>query len=165
MRKNRLRRRYACFAVNHFYSGTHFFKRKRSLLRWAGFQIGENTKIVGPLFCTADLVIGRDCWIGRDFCVEGNGYAKIGDGCDLAPHVTLLTGSHLIGDADRRAGKGINTTVTVGNGVWIGANATVIGNCSIGSGSVVAACACVKDNVEENRLFGGVPAKQIKVLD
>lgn len=161
MRISHIKRRYAVFAINHFYCGTHFFSRKRSLLRWAGYKIGEGTKVVGPFFCTGELHIGKECWIGREFCVEGNGVLEIGDNCDIAPQVTVLTGSHHFGSADRRAGEGVSTKVVIGSGTWIGARATIVGHSEIGSGCVIGACAMVKGRVPDNTMVGGVPAKPI----
>jgi acetyltransferase-like isoleucine patch superfamily enzyme len=79
--------------------------------------------------------------------------------------VTFQTGTHFIGDHDRRAGKGYNSDIKVGNGCWIGVRSTILPGISIGDGSVVAACACVARDVEKDTLVGGVPAKQIRKLD
>lgn len=43
------------FLVNHVYAGTKHFEIKRRLLKSLGFEIGENTKIVGPIVCTGQL--------------------------------------------------------------------------------------------------------------
>lgn len=145
-------------------SGTKFFGIKRKLLISAGHEVGENTKIVGPIFCTGTLHIGTDCWIGRCLSVEGNGHVHIGDCCDIAPQVTFFTGGHKIGNADRRAGSGETYTIRIGNGTWIGGRASLVREVSVGSGCVVAACACVCADVPDNTLAGGVPAKRIRDL-
>ena len=152
------------FCVNHLYAGTKFFDKKRNLLRKMGYQIGEDTKIVGPLFCTGQLTIGSNCWIGKNLTVNGNGAVAIGDNCDVAPEVTFQTGSHQIGGHARRAGEGRNQNICVGNGCWIGVRSTILGGVQIGEGSVVAACACVNRDVQPDTLVGGVPAKTIKEL-
>lgn len=152
------------FCVNHVLAGTFAYPLKRRLLRSVGYEIGEGTRICGPLFCTGTLRIGRDCWIGRDLRVEGNGSVEIGDRCDLAPSVLFLTGGHAVGDRGRRAGKGEHYHICVGDGVWIGARATFVRNITVGTGSVVAACACVGKDVPEDCLVGGVPAKIIREL-
>ncbi len=159
-----LKRRYALFLVNHLYCGTRFFSRKRSLLRFAGFAVGEGTRIVGPVFCTGELRIGKDCWIGRNFSVDGNGTVSIGDNCDLGPNVSFETGGHEIGSPERRAGSGITFSQSVGNGTWIGANSTIIGNTRIGNSCVIGACACVNKDVPDHTLAGGVPAKRLRSL-
>ena len=152
--------------INAFFCGTHFFSLKRFLLKTAGMSIGTSTKIVGPLKIgkVVHLDIGDGCWIGADFTVHGNGTVHIGDNCDFGPEVSILTGSHEIGTAERRAGEGIAFTVTVGNGCWIGARATIMGDTTIGGASVVAACALVNKDVEQSCVVGGVPAKLIKEL-
>lgn len=152
------------FIVNHLLAGTRFYSAKRRLLLAIGYEIGEHTKIVGPLHSTGKLRIGENCWIGRDLTVHGNGTVVIGNNCDIAPDVTFLTGGHRIGDAARRAGQGETYTITVGNGVWIGARSTMMKNISVGDGAVVAACACVAHNVPSNTLVGGVPAKVLREL-
>ena len=157
----------ALFIVNKLYVGTNpkHFEIKRRLLNSIGFEIGNGTKIVGPIECTGKLEIGDNCWIGKNMRINGNGNVTIGDNCDIAPEVTFQTGGHEIGDASRRAGKEIICSQRVGNGVWIGGRSTIVGNTTIGDSCVIAACACVVHDVEANMLVGGVPAKVIRRLD
>ncbi len=159
------KRRIWLFLMNHIYAGTKNFEKKRILMQKLGHEVGEGTKIVGPVFCTGKLIIGNNSWIGKNLLVNGNGTVKIGDNCDLAPEVAFQTGGHEIGTSERRAGKGIEYSVCVGNGCWIGARSTILGGVHIGDGSVVAACACVCKDVENNLLVGGVPAKTIRRLE
>ena len=160
-------RHLALFSVNRIFAGASpkGFAIKRLLLNSIGISIGEGTKVVGPIECTGTLVIGRDCWVGKNLKVNGNGFVTIGDRCDIAPEVTFQTGGHEIGSAQRRAGKGITATQRIGNGVWIGGRSTVVGNVTIGDSSVVAGCACVVKDVEPNTLVGGVPARLIRRLE
>lgn len=157
----------ALFIVNKVLAGTNprYFDMKRKLLNAAGYSIGEGTKVVGPIECYGQLTIGRDCWIGKNLKINGNGIVQIGDCCDIAPEVTFQTGGHEIGSADRRAGKGKKFTQRVGNGVWIGGRVTILGNTNIGASSVIAGCACVTKDVEANVLAGGIPAKMIRRLE
>lgn len=150
--------------INHVFPGTNFFSCKRRLLRSIGYEIGENTKIVAPIECTGSLSIGKNCWVGKNLKVNGNGTVRIGDNCDIGPEVTFQTGGHEIGSPDRRAGDGKVFHQTVGNGTWIGGRATILGNRAIGSSCVIAGCACVVNDVEDNTLVGGVPAKLIREL-
>lgn len=55
--------------------------------------------------------------------------------------------------------------VRIGDNVLIGANAVVIEGVQIGSGSVVAAGAIVTQDVPENVVVAGVPARIIKEID
>lgn len=144
------------------------FRIKRNLLRKMGHEVGDNTRIVSPVRITSTVCrisIGRDCFVGTNFTVHGNGCVRIGDQCDIAPDVTFLTGGHAIGASERRAGEGEKYQITVGNGVWIGARSTLFNNIHVDDSSIVAACSCVNKSVPKNQLFGGVPAKFIKYLN
>jgi acetyltransferase-like isoleucine patch superfamily enzyme len=52
--------------------------------------------------------------------------------------------------------------VSIGNDVWIGYGATIIGDVSIGDGAIIGAHALVVDDVPPYAVVGGVPAKVIK---
>ena len=155
------------YRVNVLLAGTNqnFFEKKRKLLnRLDHFDIGEGTRIVGPIECTGYLQVGKDCWIGKNFCVNGNGSVIIGDNCDIGPEVTFQTGGHEIGDEHRRAGEGCIFHQSVGSGTWIGGRSTILNHTTIGEGCVIAGCACVTKNVPSNTLVGGVPARILKNL-
>ena len=152
--------------LNHVYAGVNpkYFHMKRKLLNQIGCEIGEGTRIVGPIYFYQNFKVGKNCWIGKNLIIDGDGQVEIGDNCDIAPEVTMLTGGHMIGDHERRAGKGQKYSVTVGNGCWIGARSTLVGTVRVNDGSVVAAGACVVKDVPSDTLVGGVPAKEIKKL-
>lgn len=159
-----LKRKYNLFLVNKRYCGAKDFEKKRRLLNAIGYEIGEGTKIVGPIECYGKLKIGENCWIGKNFKVNGNGTVEIGNNCDIGPEVTFQTGGHLIGTPERRAGEGVAYTQSVGDGTWIGGRVTVVGDTRVGNSCVVAASACVVKSTPDNVLVGGVPAKVIKEL-
>jgi acetyltransferase-like isoleucine patch superfamily enzyme len=52
--------------------------------------------------------------------------------------------------------------VEIGNKVFIGMRATILKGVRIGDGAIIAAGAVVNDNVPDNCLAGGVPAKILK---
>jgi len=162
-----LQRRFTLYRVNHFLAGTKdgkFEKKRRLLNRLEGFEIGEGTRIVGPLETYGTLKTGKNCWIGKNLKINGNGVVVIGDNCDIAPEVTFQTGGHEIGSADHRAGKVLTFTQTIGSGTWIGGRTTIINNVRIGTGCVVAGCSCVVKDVPDNSLVAGVPAKRVRSL-
>ena len=55
--------------------------------------------------------------------------------------------------------------VRIGDNVLVGANAVVIEGVQVGNGSVVAAGAIVTQDVPENVVVAGVPARIIKEID
>lgn len=154
--------------VNHLYAGdskVKYFEKKRKLLIAIGFDIGEGTKIVGPIYPHGKIIIGKNCWIGKNLTVNGNGCVTIEDSCDIGPEVAFQTGGHEIGTRDRRAGEECIFNQLIGAGSWIGGRATVLNNTNIGKSCVVAGCACVIKDVPDNSVVGGVPARIIKSLD
>ena len=134
----------------------------------ACINIGNTTRVVGPLILgnAVKITIGDGTWLGQDFCVYGSGECIIGDNCDIGPNVVVLSGSHEIGNKEKRAGKGFHYKINIGNGVWIGGRVTLYGNIKIDDSSIVAAGAVVQQNVHKNTIVGGVPAKVIcKIAD
>ena len=154
------------FLINKVFTGTGKFncEMKRKLLKAIGCYIGENTVIVGPIDCRGKLTVGKNCWIGKNLKINGNGNVIIEDNCDLGPEVTFQTGGHCIGDSERRAGDGLIFSQKVGSGTWIGGRTTICNETKIGKGCVVAGCGCVVCDVPDNTLVGGVPAKKIRSL-
>jgi acetyltransferase-like isoleucine patch superfamily enzyme len=161
------KRRIAFFFINELFYGVkpNCWTIKRNLLNWAGFNIGEGTKVVGPLTVYGDLEIGKNTWIGTGFKIHGNGIVKSGSNCDIAPDVTFLTGSHELGDAGRRAGAGRKFRIIVNDGTWIGARSTLVGDIEIGKGCVIGACALVNKSFLDNVLIVGVPAQETKIFE
>ena len=151
--------------INHCFVGHHNWAIKRTLLRWSGAEIGSNVRVVGPIYYTAKLHIGDDTFIGKTFSVHGCGHVTIGSQCDIAPEVTILTGSHEIGSPTQRAGKGKSYQIVIENGCWIGARTTIIGNTTIGTGSVVGCCSLVRESVAPNSMVAGVPAQIKRTLE
>ena len=154
------------FICNHIFCGTRFFNLKRLLLNsCSGIKIGKGTRIVSLKASNcSDVTIGEDCWIGSQLSIYGDGKVVIGDRCDFAPEVAIVTGTHEIGDANRRAGKGKLMTTMVGDGCWIGARAILMGDIIIGNACIVGAGSLVSKSVSENQLVAGVPAKILREL-
>ena len=91
---------------------------------------------------------------------------QIGRNCDIGPCVLIQTGTHKIGSEDRRAGRGKCLPITIGDGKWIGARATILGGANIGKGCVIGAGSLVlPGDYPENSLLVGAPAKVKRILE
>ena len=149
---------------------TRCFRWKRVLLRWAGATIGKNVRInsSAQFGGNGELVVGDDVWIGAGdvICPTAPARIVIGSHVDLGPEVMMLTGSHeidLVGE--HVGGKGTSASVSVGNGCWLGARATILLGVTLAEKTLVAAGAVVTQSVNEPcSLVAGVPAKIKKML-
>jgi acetyltransferase-like isoleucine patch superfamily enzyme len=138
-------------------------------------KIGYNTIFEGSL--------GYGSYIG-DNCVIS---AIIGRYCSIASNVKVLTGTHPIEgfvsthpvfyslgkqngasytdvqrfDEKLYADKNRKLGIIVGNDVWIGYGATIIGAVKIGDGAVILANAMVTKDIAPYSIVGGVPAREI----
>ncbi|CEK39090.1 acyltransferase [Paraclostridium sordellii] len=158
---NVLKKKILIWIVNNVFNGTRFFKIKAKLLRLCGYDIGFDSKIVGPIKIgnVSQLTIGESCWIGRDLTIDGNGCVVIGNNVDIASEVLIHTGSHIVGNSIRRAGKGRTLNVTIGNGCWIGTRAVIIEGANILESSIVGAGTVVNVTNTANSLICGNPGK------
>ena len=160
-----MKRRLCIWLINKFLAGRECFKTKARLLRLCGFTVGDNVRLVGPVFCSGNLVLGDNVWIGAFFKVTGNGNVQIGNNVDIAPEVTIGTGTHEIGDETHRAGPGMNKDVTIGDGCWIGQQTYILAGSNIASGIVCGARSVViKDLDTPNGLYVGHPAQLKRLL-
>lgn len=100
-----------------------------------GAQIGENTMIDMNVVLGGRAIVGKNCHIGAG---------------------TVLAGVIEPPSAD---------PVIVEDDVLIGANVVVLEGIKVGKGSVVAAGSVVVNDVPENTLVAGIPAKAIKKID
>lgn len=145
---------------------SRLYALKAILLRFRGFKIGNNVRVISSAkFKVKYLSIGNNSFISHDTLIQGgDALVWIGQNVDIAPRCVILTGSHEIGGSTHRAGKGFSNGVTIGDGTWVGANSTILGGINIGNGCVIAAGSLVRENVEDNTLVAGVPARVIRKL-
>lgn len=130
----------------------------------ANTRFGKNIFIEAP----HKVKIGKNCLINNGvhiytgFCNESQ--VVIGDNVAVGLDTCVTTNSHVIGDSNRRWGENTSKSVTIEDGVWIGANATILQGVIIGRGGVIAAGAVVTKSTEPDALYAGVPARKIKSL-
>jgi acetyltransferase-like isoleucine patch superfamily enzyme len=111
-----------------------------------------------------DVIIGNHTRVGIHNTIIGP--VKIGNHVNLAQGITVTALNHNFSDPNKRIDEqGISTTpVTIGDDIWIGANAVILPGVTIGNHSVIAAGAVVTKDVPPHSLAAGVPAKIIKTI-
>jgi len=131
------------------------------------FSLGDYS-VVESYSCinnaVGDVIIGDHTRIGLHNTVIGP--VTIGNHVNLAQGITVTALNHNFAEKGLRIDEqGVSTTpVTIGDDIWIGANAVILPGVTIGNHSVVAAGAVVTKDVPPHTLVAGVPAKKIKEL-
>ncbi|POH60670.1 acetyltransferase [Arthrobacter glacialis] len=111
-----------------------------------------------------NINIGRDTFINYGCFFDAADTISIGQRVRVGMNVTMVTGSHQIGPPEQRAGAEEAYPIHIGNGVWIGANVTILPGVKIGDGAVVGAGSVVTKSIPANELHAGVPARRMRPL-
>lgn len=117
------------------------------------------------------LTIGRNCWIGEFTHITCINKITIGDGLLTGRFVLISDNNHgsSFSEEEQRmrpqdrplSSKG---PITIGNNVWIGDKATILGGVKIGDGSIIAANTVVTKDVPAYSVVAGIPARIIKQI-
>ena len=155
--------------VNLFFSITPLtrgYGLRAKLLRFAGVDCDSTARIVSSCRIVAlNISIGADTFIGHQVLVSGNETAKItiGNNVDIAPRVVILSGTHEIDmEGHHSAGEGAGKPVSIQDGVWIGANSTILPGVTIGCKTVIGAGSVVIHDIPAFCIAVGNPCKPIK---
>lgn len=119
----------------------------------------------GSRICGGGLQIGNGTFINRNCYFDLTGTIKIGANCSIGHGASFITAEHELGPRVARAGKVNPKGVIVGDGVWIGANVTILPGVNIGDGAVIGAAALVTKDVPANAVVHGVPGKVVRLLE
>jgi acetyltransferase-like isoleucine patch superfamily enzyme len=107
-------------------------------------------------------VVGAGTWIGAFTVLDGSGGLRIGDGCDISSGAQIYTHSTARRCVSGRRHEQVDRQpVTIGDRVFIGANAVVNMGVTIGDESVVGAGAVVTRDVPARTVVAGVPARVV----
>jgi acetyltransferase-like isoleucine patch superfamily enzyme len=115
---------------------------------------------------TGDPEIGSGTWIGASAVLDGSGGLRVGTGCDISCGVQIYTHNTVRRCVTGRAYPHVDRApVTIGDRVFLGANAVVLMGVTIGDEAVVGAGAVVTRDVPPRTVVAGVPARQIGTVD
>ena len=153
--------------VDFWPSDTYFDKftnRMRvGVLRIFGAKIGDNV-IIRQCYIAYpwNVNIGNNVWIGFDVQIFSYVPILIGNNVCISQQAFLSSGGH-----DMSA-PGFNLTtgpITISDGVWIGTRAVINPGVAIDEAAVVLPCSVVTKNLDAFSVYGGIPAKFVKVRE
>ena len=141
-------------AMRHCGKGVYIRPMSSDFKGLQNLSVGDGTSIPkgATFYCTeAPLTIGKKVVFGpRPTIITGD-------------HRIDLVGKHIIDVTVEDKLPENDLPVVIEDGVWCGANVTILKGVTIGRGSVVAAGAVVTESCAPYSIIGGVPAKLIKM--
>lgn len=154
--------------MNRIRKAIHRFLRVITLKKGVYCKYGVSCQFKEGVFADEDTVIGSYNYFGRFTTITK---ANIGSYCSIAPFVTIGPGEHVVDGVS--TSERINALlekhrplndgfVNIGNDVWIGVNAVILRNITVGDGAIIAAGAVVTKDVPPYAIVGGIPAHLIR---
>lgn len=139
----------------------HLYSVRNVILKLFGAQIGKNSKIFPTVKITHPwlLKVGNNTVISWNINIYNLDYLEIGNGTIISQNVHLCGGTH---DYKSHGFELIRSKITIGDNVWIAADAFIGPGITIGSNSIIAARAVCTKDIEADSIIGGNPAKLIK---
>lgn len=124
--------------------------------------LGARSYIAGYALVRGDAMFGAHCTVNSFTCISGK--VRCGDHVRIASHVSIVGFNHGYDDPSVPIHKQAHETlgITIGDDVWIGANAVILDGVTIGEGAVIAAGATVTRDVPPLTVVAGVPAKPVR---
>lgn len=130
-----------------------------------GRTVDENFLLIPPFYTAGgnEIRVGQNVFVNQNCTFYDLGGLDIGDDVMIGPNVSIITASHPLDPAQRRAAT-IGKPIAIERNVWIAAGATIIGGVTVGENSVVAAGSVVTKDIPANTLVGGNPARIIRSI-
>lgn len=130
-----------------------------------GYSVPQSLRVFPPFYTDfgKNISVGENVFINACCHFQDHGGITIGDGCQIGHNVVFATLDHGLAPEDRKTTY--PAPITLGKNVWVGSNATILQDVSIGDNAIIGAGAVVTKNVEANTIVGGVPARFIKSIE
>ena len=123
----------------HIKNGKAFFGKEQITRGGATFRVEGG-----------ELTVGDKCFFNQNVSITCKNKITIGDRCQIANNVVIVDHDHAGSD---NWGSYVETPVTIGNDVWIGAGAVILRGTTIGDKAVIGAGSIVKGKVPEGAVF------------
>lgn len=125
-----------------------------------------------PDYCnfSGNIQIGYATTLGFNNLISGN--ISFGKYCQIGADVGIHSTNHPVSFLSTYINKNLFNgelkklkeikKITIGNDVWIGHNAIIVGEVNVGNGAIIAAGSVVTKDIPPFSIVAGVPAKVIK---
>jgi len=138
-----------------------------------GVQLGNNVSIHSNsiIDCTGvirnigeGIAIGNNVGFSPNCFIQVRGSISIGNNVIFGPGVKIFSESHNFSDVNKFINEQGETRkgVIIEDGVWIGADVTVLDGVTIGKNSIIAAKSLVNKDIPDYSIVAGIPVKIIR---
>lgn len=129
-------------------------------------EFGADTEIRPPLRVDygSNIRIGARSFVNFGLVALDVASITIGDDVQIGTNVQLLTPTHPIDPAQRRAKWESAAPITIGDNVWLGSGAIILAGVTIGENTVVGAGSVVTADLAPNVVAVGNPARVIRTI-
>jgi len=140
-----------------------------SILRYFGAKIGKGVRIQAPFMIHnadqavpiySNLIIGDDCYIGRDCIFDIKGKIILGNKVTISHRAVLNTHTNAGKSpvAHNALTKSIGN-IKINDGAYLGSNVTVLESVDIGRNTIIGAKSLVNKDISDGFTAFGVPCK------
>ena len=109
--------------------------------------------------CPWNLAAGASCSAGDGSILYCLGPVTLGQRVTISQHAHVCAGSHDYTKIDMPL---LRPPITIGDDVWIAADAFVGPNVTVGNGAILGARGCAFKNLDGWTIYAGNPARPVK---
>ena len=153
-------------ALVRAYNAEHEPHRRHELLTELLGSVGGGTTVRSDFRCDYGyrITIGTYCFVNWGAVFLDVGPITLGNSVQLGPNVQLLTATHPLGAAERRAGWQRSGPISIGDDAWLGGGVIVLPGVTIGAETVVGAGSVVTRDLPPGVVAVGNPARVVREL-
>lgn len=148
--------------INYFVAYIPSWHLRKLFYMLFGMKIGKGSRINQRVFIYNpwNITIGSNTMINSLVILDGRGGLTIGDNTSISMRAIIYTASH---KTFSDSFEYYERQTTIGDCVWICVNAVILPGSQISNLSIISANTVFKGAAEEKGIYGGVPAKLIKL--
>ncbi len=131
----------------------------------SGCRVRESAKVISP----KNLICGEYVWIGENVVLDASGGLQVGSHTTFAVGALVWSHSSALSNImmDNTSGNRwiVRKPTKIGKGCYIGGPSSIYPGVTIGDKVIVLPMSVVSDDVPDNVMIGGSPAKIIRTID
>jgi maltose O-acetyltransferase len=150
----------------HAYNDELDLDRRDQLLRELLGSVGERVTVRSPFACDygSNITIGARSFMNVGGIILDCAPVAIGEDVQMGPAVQLLTPDHPRDPVRRRSGVESAHPITIGDNVWLGGGAIVLGGVTIGADTIIGAGSVVTRDIPAGVVAVGNPCRVLRAL-